>query len=52
MYYGPHTFLLFFLSLPDVLCDLTDLIWWKGTTFEDMTGRRAPSSDGLLAEVF
>ena len=40
------------LSLPDVLCDPTDLIWRKGTSFEAMTGRTAPSSDGLLAEVF
>ena len=39
-------------SLPDVLCDPTDLIWKKGTSFEAMTGRTAPSSDGLLAEVF
>ena len=39
-------------SLPDVLCDPTDLIWRKGTSFEAMTGRMAPSSDGLLAEVF
>ena len=34
-------------SLPDVLCDPTDLIWRKGTPFEAMTGRRALSSDGL-----
>ena len=39
-------------SLPDVLCDATDLIWRKGTPFEAMTVRTAPSSDGLLAEVF
>ena len=39
-------------SLPDVLCDPTDLILRKGTPFEAMTGRTAPSSDGLLAEVF
>ena len=32
--------------------DPTDLIWRKGTPFEVMTGRTAPSSDGLLAEVF
>ena len=38
-------------SLPDVLCDPTDLIWRKGTSFEAITGRTAPSSDGLLAEV-
>ena len=38
--------------LPDVLCDPTDLIWRKGTPFEAMTGRTAPTSDGLLAEVF
>ena len=35
-----------------MLCDLTDLIWRKGTPFEAMTGRTIPSSDGLLAEVF
>ena len=39
-------------SLPDVLCDPTDLIWRKGTPFEAMAGLTAPSSDGLLAEVF
>ena len=39
-------------SLPDVLCDPTDLIWRKGTPFEATTGRTAPSPDGLLAEVF
>ena len=39
-------------SLPDMLCDPADLIWGKGTPFEAMTGRTAPSSDGLLAEVF
>ena len=38
--------------LPDVLCDPTDLIWSKGIPFEAMTGRTAPSSDGLLPEVF
>ena len=38
--------------LPDVLCDPTDLIWRKGIPFEAMIGRTAPSSDGLLAEVF
>ena len=38
-------------SLPEVLCDLT-LIWRKGIPFEAMTGHTAPSSDGLLAEVF
>ena len=32
-------------SLPDVLCNPTDLIWRKGTPFEAMTGRTAPSSD-------
>ena len=36
-------------SLPDVLYDPTDLIWRKGTPSEAMTGRTAPSSDGLLA---
>ena len=39
-------------SIPDVLCDPTDLIWRKGTPFEVMTDRTAPSSDSLLAEVF
>ena len=39
-------------SLPDVLCDSTDLIWSKGTPFGAMTGLTAPLSDGLLAEVF
>ena len=39
-------------SLPGVLCDPTDLICRKGTQFEEMPGRTAPSSDGLLAEVF
>ena len=39
-------------SLPDVLCDPTDLNWRKEIPFEAMTGRIAPSSDGLLAEVF
>ena len=39
-------------SLPDVLCDPTDLIWRKGIPFETMTGRTSPSSDGLLAEVY
>ena len=38
--------------LPDVLCDPTDLIWRKGAPFEAIIGRTAPSSDGLLAEVF
>ena len=28
------------------------LLWWEGTPFEAMTGCTAPSSDGLLAEVF
>ena len=41
-----------FFSSPDVLCDPTDPIWRKGTQFEPMTGRTAPSSDGLLAEAF
>ena len=39
-------------SLPDVLCDPSDLIWRKGIPFEAMTGRTAASSDGILAEVF
>ena len=39
-------------SLPDVLYDPTDLIWKKETPFEAMTGRAAPSSEGLLAEIF
>ena len=43
----PHTVLSLIpsFSLPDVLCDPTDLIWRKGTPFEAMTGRTAPSSD-------
>ena len=41
-----------FYSLPDVLCDPIDLFWRKGTSFQAMTARTAPSSDGLLAEVF
>ena len=49
--YLDNPFLLSF-SLPDVLWDNTDLIWRKGTPFEAMTCRTAPSSDGLLAEVF
>ena len=32
-----------------MLCDPADLIWRKGTPFEAMTDRTAPSSDGLLA---
>ena len=39
-------------SFPHVLYDPTDLIWRKGIPFKAMTGRAAPSSDGLLAEVF
>ena len=45
---SPVLSLIHSLSLPDVLCDPTDLIWRKGTQFEAMTGRTAPSSDGLL----
>ena len=41
-----------FISVPDVLCDPTDLIWRKCISFEAMTGRTALSSDGLLAAVF
>jgi hypothetical protein len=48
----PRPFLNSFLLPSDVLCDPTDLIWRKGTPFEAMTGRTAPSSDGLLSEVF
>ena len=48
----PHLFLFYSFSLPEVLCDPTDLIWSKGTPFEAMTGHMAPLSDGLLAEVF
>ena len=51
--WSSSTFSLFpSFSLPDTLCDPTDLIWRKGTIFEGMTGRTAPSSDSLLAEVF
>ena len=39
-------------SLPDVLCDPTDSICRIGTPFEPKTGRTAPSSRSLLAEVF
>ena len=39
-------------SLPDVLCDPIDPIWKKVTPFEAKTGRTAPSSDSILAEVF
>ena len=31
------------VSLPNVMCDHTDLIWRKRTPFEAMTGRTAPS---------
>ena len=41
----PHISFFPSFSLPDVLCDPTDLIWRKGTPFEAMTGRTAPSSD-------
>ena len=48
------SFLSFFssFSLPDVLCDPTDLIWRKNTAFEAMNVHTSPSSDSLLAEVF
>ena len=39
-------------SLPDVLCDPNDLISRIGAPFEAMAACTAPSSDGLLAEVF
>ena len=39
------------VSLPDVLCDLTEVIWKKRTPFEALTVRTARSSNGLLAEV-
>ena len=47
-----HPILSFYasLSLPDVLCDPTDVIWRQGTPFEAMTGRTA-FIDGHLAEV-
>ena len=38
-------------SLPDVLCDSTDLIWRDGTPFDAMTGRKI-FIDYLLAEVY
>ena len=41
-----------FFSVPDVLCDLTDLIWRKGAPLKAMNGRTAHLSDGLLVEVF
>ena len=53
LYYRVPVLSLFpYFSLPDVLCDRTDLIRKKGIPFEAMTGRAAPSSDGLLAGVF
>ena len=39
-----------FFLLPS--CDPNDLIWRKGAPFEAINGRKASSSDGLLAEVF
>ena len=51
-WYNINKFSLNVHSLPDVLCNPTYLIWRKGTPFEAMTGHTAPSSDGLLAEVF
>ena len=48
----PHPFLPSSSPLADVLFDPTDLIWRKGAPLEAMTGRTAPSSDGVLAEVF
>jgi hypothetical protein len=39
------------ISLPDLLCDLSNHIWRNGTPFEAITGRIVPSSDVLLAEV-
>ena len=44
--------LIVLISMPTSfpLTDPTDLIWRKGISFEAMTGRTAPSSDGLLAE--
>ena len=50
-YFLPRPLLLSF-ALPDALCDLTDLIWRKGTQFQAMTGCTDSSSDGLLVEVF
>ena len=38
-------------SLPDVLCDPTDLMWREGTPFEGKTGHTA-FIYGLLAEIF
>ena len=37
-------------TLPDLLCDPTDLIWRQRTPFEAITGRTVPSQP--LAEVF
>ena len=42
-FYRPVLSLFLSFSLPDVLCDPIDLIWNKGTPFEAMTGRTAPS---------
>ena len=55
IFYPSHPFFLSFrpsFSLPDVLCDPTDLTLRKGTPFEAMTGRTVPSSDGIIAEIF
>jgi len=38
-------------SLHNVLCNPTDLIWWKGIPFEMITGCTV-FINGLLAEVF
>ena len=40
------------ISFPGVLCDPTDVIRRKRTPFEAMIGRTAPSSNGLLVEIF
>ena len=40
------------ISLPDVQCAPSDLIWRKGTLFEAMAGCKANSLDDLLADVF
>ena len=48
----PRPFLISFLSLSDVLCDPTDLIWRKEIPFEAMTVCTSSSLDGFLPEVF
>jgi hypothetical protein len=48
--FNPINVLVISFSFPEMLCDLTDLIWREEIPFEAMTGRTA-FIDGLLAEV-